>query len=127
MKTQKITESEIKKKSVASLPTRPNAPHAFGGSGISANELKEAFDALPRLVCERLNSLIDEISGSDGNITDSIKTGISEEHTLQDMTEDIKSGAFIGYLAAPNGRVADYLLALREDINKLAIAVGIEL
>ena len=127
MNTTKISENEITTNSVQSLPTRPNAPHTFGGVGLTAAELKAAFDALPILIAERLNMLIDDICAEHGNgITDSIKTGISESHTLKDLLDDIKSGSFISYLAAPTGTVAEYLLSLREDINMLKAALGIE-
>ena len=128
MKTTKITESELAAKGVTSLPTRPNAPTAFGGTGLTAAELKAAFDALPILIAERLNLLIDDISAEHGaSITSSIKTGIDPSHTLKELLDDIKGGAFITYLRAPDGSVADYLLSLREDVNKLANALGIEL
>ena len=47
MKSKKITDGDINDKKVASLPTRPTAPAAFGGKGYTATELKEAFDSLP--------------------------------------------------------------------------------
>ena len=128
MKTTKITESELAAKGVTSLPTRPNAPTAFGGTGLTAAELKAAFDALPILIAERLNLLIDDISAEHGaGITSLIRTGIDTSHTLKELLDDIKGGAFITYLRAPDGSVADYLLSLREDVNKLANALGIEL
>ncbi len=128
MKTSKINAKELSTNSVASLPTRPNAPHAFGGSGLTADELKAAFDALPTLIAERFNLLLDDISNSDGTgITGEIKTGIDNTHTLKDMLDDIKSGSFIAYLKAPKGSLAEYLITLRTDVNKLAAALGITL
>ncbi len=61
MNTTKITNSEIDALKVASLPTRPTAPTAFGGKGYTATEMKEAFDKLPLRIIEEFNSLIDEI------------------------------------------------------------------
>ena len=124
MNTSKITQKELITNSVANLPTRPNAPHAFGGTGLTATELKDAFDALPKLVAERFNLLLEDI-GTEGEagITGSIKTGLSADHTLYNMLEDIKSGAFISYLGAPSGTVAEYLLSLREDIDKIKAAL----
>jgi len=128
MKTTKISESEISKNGVSNLPTRPNAPQAFGGTGMTAAELKAAFDALPVLIAERLNSLIDDITAEHGSsVTSRIMTGIDETHTLKDMLDDIKNGGFIAYLAAPGGTLAEYILSLREDVNALASALGIEL
>ena len=45
MNTQKITESEIEDIKIASLPTRPTMPQAYGGIGYSSKDMKEAFDA----------------------------------------------------------------------------------
>ena len=46
MNSRKITDGDIADKRVASLPTRPTAPMAFGGKGYTPTELKEAFDKL---------------------------------------------------------------------------------
>lgn len=61
MNTKKILDSEIESLKVASLPTRPTAPTAFGGSGYTATEMKAAFDRLPLRIIEGFNSLIEEI------------------------------------------------------------------
>ena len=74
MKTNKLNDDEIRLKRVTILPTRPNAPYAFGGNGLTANNLKAAFDALPLLIAERLNSLIDDITGTDGGSTPGTRT-----------------------------------------------------
>ena len=126
MNTSKITTKELITKSVANLPTRPNAPHAFGGTGLTATELNDAFDALPKLIAERFNLLLEDISAEgEGGITGSVKTGLGTDHTLYNMLEDIKSGAFISYLSAPSGTVAEYLLSLREDVDRIKAALGI--
>lgn len=93
MITNKITESEIQPLSIASLPTRPTAPTAFGGRGYSSVEMKECFDKLPRLVIERLNELIEELDS--GIITSealAIETGIAPGHTLADFFKEFVSG-----------------------------------
>ena len=61
MNTKKIPDSEIESLKVASLPTRPTAPTAFGGKGYTATQMKEAFDKLPLRIIEEFNLLIDEI------------------------------------------------------------------
>jgi hypothetical protein len=128
MKSRKITEGDVADKKVASLPTRPTAPTAFGGKGYTPTELKEAFDKLALYVIERYNELIDDILGAPGeSISDGIKTGISSSHTLSDLFADIKNGSFIGYAKAPSGTLAEYLAELREDVNKIASALKITL
>lgn len=128
MKTTKLNDTEISESSVASLPTRPNAPYAFGGNGLTADALKAAFDALPLLIAERLNSLIDDIKGENGgSIADTLKTGLNPGHTFSNLMEDVTGGQFITYLQAPSGSVCTYLLSLRADIDRIAKAVGVEL
>ena len=61
MNTKKILDSEIESLKVSSLPTRPTAPTAFGGSGYTASEMKAAFDRLPLRIIEGFNSLLTEI------------------------------------------------------------------
>ncbi|MBE6644634.1 MAG: hypothetical protein E7612_04550 [Ruminococcaceae bacterium] len=128
MKSKKITDGEIGTMKVASLPTRPTAPAAFGGKGYTATELKEAFDKLPLFLVERYNELIGDICGEDGDsIADKIPTAISENHTLTDLFADIQSGTLLSYLAAPKGTALEYLIKLRADIDKLAKQLNITL
>lgn len=106
MITEKITDTQIADLRVSSLPTRPNAPSAFGGRGYSAEEMKAAFDRLPVLIAERLNSLIDDIGAEPStSISASILTGISEAHTLARLFSDITDGSLATYL-----KVGDYTL-----------------
>ena len=80
MTCKKITDSEIIERQIASLPTRPNAPTAFGGRGYSAAQMKEAFDRLPLLIAERLNALLDDITN--GSLAASLKVG---DYTLEEL------------------------------------------
>ena len=128
MKATKITNGDIADKTVASLPTRPTLPSAFGGKGYTATEVKEAFDKLPLYIIEKFNELIDDIRGEGGTtVADAIPTGIQDGHTLLELFEDIKSGALSAYLAVEGGTLAEYLLKLRADIDKLAAATNITL
>jgi len=128
MKSKKITDGDINDKKVASLPTRPTAPAAFGGKGYTATELKEAFDSLPLFLVEKYNELIADIRGEDGGgIADAMKTGITENHTLAELFLDVVNGNFITYLSAPTGSVAEYLLKLRADVDRLAAKMNVTL
>ncbi|MBR5242319.1 MAG: hypothetical protein IKV20_04185 [Clostridia bacterium] len=121
MKSSKITSAEIADMKISALPTRPTAPAEFGGRGYTAAQMKEAFDKLPLYVIERFNALIDDIrEEGGGSITDAIPTGITEAPTLKDMLADIKSGEMCAYLKAPSGTLSEYLLTLRQDIDKIA-------
>ena len=128
MKATKITSGDIANKTVASLPTRPTLPSAFGGKGYTAEEVKAAFDKLPLYIVERYNELIDDIRGADGGtVADAISTGIEEGHTLFDLFDDIKSGAFSAYLKVADSTLAESILKLRADVNAIAAALKISL
>ena len=43
------------------------------------------------------------------------------------MLGDIKNGNFLAYVKAPKGSLAEYLISLRTDVNKLAAALGVML
>lgn len=118
MKSTKINEAEIADLKVAALPTRPNAPAAFGGKGYTATELKAAFDALPLYIIEKFNALIDDVTAEDG-IANGIKTGLSDGHTLADLTRDIGSGNFAQYLAVGGRTLEEVLSEMRADIEAL--------
>ena len=117
MNSTKITDAEIDGLSVASLPTRPTSPTAFGGAGYTASELKAVFDRLPLLLVERYNSLIDDAESlGEGSLASSIPTGIDEGHTLADLFSDVSGGNLATYI-----KVGDE--SLYSVINRLLIAV----
>ena len=100
---EKITQSEIDKKSVASLPTRPNDRSADGSGGLSSPELRARFDALALLAISKYNELVDAIGkeGADGLIS-MMPSGI-EGKSLAELLAEIRTGDFSGILAAYDG------------------------
>ncbi len=128
MKANKISDAEISNIKVSALPTRPTTPDAFGGSGYTASDVKAAFDKLPLYIIDRFNELIDDIKGENGgDLTDGIKTGINSTQTLREFFDDVVSGAICSYLAAPVGTLAEYLEALRKDVDAIASHLEISL
>ena len=69
---------------MSSLPTRPTAPSAFGGSGYTATEMKAAFDRLPLKIIERFNLLLSEIEN--GTLTEEI----CAHEPLSTLISDVK-------------------------------------
>lgn len=64
IKNLEIKPSEAKAVEIASLPTRPTSSATYGGRGLTAQEMKKAYDAYPALIKERFNALIaDLLSG----------------------------------------------------------------
>ncbi len=128
MKSRKITEADIAEMKISNLPTRPTSPQAFGGKGYTASDMKAAFDKLPLYLVDCFNKLIEDITGEDGeSILNAMKTGINETHTLSDLFSDIISGSFIMYAAGPEGKLGEYLLNLRRDVDAIADKIELEL
>ena len=117
MNTQIITEGEITPRAVSSLPTRPTAPLAFGGKGYSASEMKSAFDALPRLIIERFNSLILDIK--QGLVLDDIPTQNNSLTTLRALIMGIENGELASIIKVFDTTLSLFLLELRADVDRL--------
>ena len=125
MKTKKISDGEIAKCSIGSLPTRPTSPTAAGGRGYTAREMKEAFDRLPRLIAERLNLLIEDIctSGEEG-IAGAIPTEVGEGISLAKLISSIADGSFASILQIGEESLEHRLLRLEAEIKEIREAVA---
>ena len=86
MRSQKIIEGEIKDMLISSLPTRPTAPEEFGGKGYTAAALKAVFDALPLLLVDKYNLLLEDLFT--GEILEAI---IFEGETLGNYLRRLRS------------------------------------
>lgn len=121
MNTTKITDSEIAKLKVSSLPTRPTAPSSFGGRGYTANDMKAAFDRLPVFIIEKFNSLLDDIISTDsGSLSASVPTGIRSAHTLKILFADIVNGVFSTYLSVGDETLAEMKIRLAYEVEKIS-------
>ena len=120
MKARKIENADVKDILVSALPTRPTAPKSLGGMGYGASEMKSAFDKLPLYVIERYNELIEDISslGID-SLAAAIPTGVKEEHTLNDLFTDIKSGAVAGYLTFLGKSLSEHVMRIYEELEAI--------
>ena len=120
MNTTKILESEVESLKISSLPNRPTAEKKYGGAGLSAQEMKAAFDKLPIFIAERLNSLIDDIeSEGDGKISESIKTGLDSGHCLSDFFADIKNGNLASYMALGDSTLVEKIYEMSAAIDAI--------
>ena len=125
MNTKKITESEIAPLTIASLPTRPTAPTAFGGKGLTSTEMKEAFDRLPMLAITRLNELIDDITT--GQITNAIPAFVSDNiSTLEDFIESAENGELANAIMVFGIPLSTCIGKILSDIDKIKKTLGIE-
>ncbi len=120
MNTKKILNSEIDDLKIASLPTRPTAPTAFGGKGYTASDMKAAFDKLPLFIIERFNTLLEDIAAEDeSSVIFSIPSGIEDGHTLGSLLRDITTGKFAGYLDVGAESLSEYKLRLAADFERV--------
>lgn len=134
MSIQKITQKEILENGVKSLPTRPSTPSLYGGSILSAAELKDAFDKLPTLIAERFNALLASTGLFDGehpcdSFAETVATGLFSSHSLKDFFEDVKNGNLALYLSAnaEGTPLADLLSELKRSIeSKKSYTVSVE-
>ena len=133
MTISKLSESEMLEAGVTSLSSRPSAPYAWGGDGLTPRALKERFDRLPRLIAERLNSLLAMIlevpnlaDPSKDSIAEVIRSGLLEndgEHTLADFFRDLLSGEAAEYLRVGEETLSE-ALAGKESISRVFTAEG---
>ena len=120
MNTTKILESEVESLKISSLPNRPTAEKKYGGAGLTAQEMKAAFDKLPIFIAERLTSLIDDIeSEGDGKISESIKTGLDSGHCLSDFFADIKNGNLASYMALGDSTLVEKIYEMSAAIDAI--------
>ncbi len=120
MTSIKISEKDIKANCVSSLKSNPMAPKHHGGDGLTPKQMREAFDKLPLLIIERLNLLIDAICGSgEKSAAAMIPTGIKEEHTLNDLFSDIKSGDLAAYITVSGTSLSMQICELKERLERL--------
>lgn len=64
IKITQVTEGDLRGKKIAELSDRPNQPSGFS-QGLTAQELKERFDAFPDVVKEKINEIIEMLSSED--------------------------------------------------------------
>lgn len=117
MKTTKITSTEAEPLLIASLPTRPTAPSAFGGRGYTATEMKAAFDRLPLLIIERFNELVGDIE--DGAAFASVPTGIDGAPTVAELLRAFTAGTLASVITYRDTTLTAFLEALRADVDSL--------
>ena len=116
MITKRISDSEAESLKIASLPTRPTAPTAFGGKGYTSAQMKAAFDKLSLFIIKRFNMLLDDVtSEGEGSLAADIPTGISEGHTLSSFFEDVTSGELPLYLSVGEETLSEMKARLIEE------------
>lgn len=62
-----ITDREIEKVNIASLADRPTSGSRYGIGDLTAQDLKERFDAFPKLVKDRLNAIVSALRSDEAS------------------------------------------------------------
>jgi hypothetical protein len=107
-----ITEAQIKKASIATLADRPNSISRYGDGGLSAQELKERFDAFPALVQKKINEIIEALASSNAAKYITLADNLTGKDNLYDFIM-LFSGA-----SESKKNIADYIYALYTYRNK---------
>ena len=90
----KITTAQIVANGVQSLANRPNAPSRYGASGLTATQLKQAFDNLSSILAEKINEIIDGLQENGGETVSITLPGFPNITTLGQFLEFVTSPDF---------------------------------
>ncbi len=116
MKAKPILTTEIDSLKISSLPSRPTAPSAFGGGGLSSKEMREAFDALSLFIINRYNNLLSDIES--GELAASLVADVYDGTTLKELCELVKSNSQAFTLSADVADIKERLDVLEGKINE---------
>lgn len=105
---EKITDEEVRSLWIQRLPDAPNRGGRYGTRGMSAAELKAAYDALSLRIVSHYNALVDHLNN--GELSEQLP-GAREGTNLSEFLEDIRSGALSAYLTVDGTRTLAALAA----------------
>ena len=85
-----IEDTDFANNSVSSLANRPNAPSRLGANNLTAEQLKEKFDANPRLLKDTVNGLLDMLIN--GDFLSDVKVKLTEDDdTVKTLAEFLRA------------------------------------
>ncbi len=94
MNIQKIEDTEVRSRWVQKLPDAPNRGGRYGTPGLTAAEVKAAYDALALCIIEHYNTLVEAIGN--GRLSEDIPA--IGDKPLSEVLSDIGNGNFSAYL-----------------------------
>ena len=107
MNIRTITEEEVRERWIQRLSDTPNRGGRFGTAGMTAADMKAAFDALPLLIVGRFNALVEAIlTGEVGALIP-----VTEEKSLADLLAGIRDGSLAELLTVDGTRTLTALAA----------------
>lgn len=107
MTIRTITEEEVRAHWVQRLPDTPNRLGKFGTAGLTAAEMKAAYDALPLLIVRHFNELVTLIA--EGELSEAIPAAAGR--SLAAFFGDVTTGELATYLTADGERTLAALAA----------------
>ena len=124
-KITKITNKQIAEKGVQALADRPNLTAQYGASGLSATQLKAWFDKLATYLAEKVNEIVDTLSGDEA--ANYIRVCLDEYgiDNFGDLVASFVDGRFAANVvqAYPSAG-SEYKHALQTVINTLAADIA---
>lgn len=109
----KILSREIEKVNIATLADRPTSGSRYGVGDLTAQSLKERFDAFPNLVKDRLNAIIDALASSDAGKYITIPPEV-----IKDVDNIFDFIALFCEKASDEKNISDYIEALYTKVTE---------
>ena len=136
---ERITDSDIAKRSMERVSTTPNRKTAFGESNLDAEKLKARFDLLAKYVAIRLNEVFDGLPN--GDLAEHLYIAIdgAPPVELAAYIQNMRKGDLEGIMAktpsgeATLGNVCDFVFQVRNGLGtgdlarEIVVASGVSL
>lgn len=123
-KFERITEAQIRSKGVQSLADRPNASSQYGEGGLTAAQLKAAFDRLAIYLAEKINIIQSALSAEDAPEYIRIGGEDGAEVTLDDLLKSITNGNLASNIMLYSSATDSDLKSLQVIINLIAKGIS---
>lgn len=123
-KFDEITQAKIASLGVQSLADRPNASSQYGVGGLTAFQLKGAFDKLAIFLAERINLIQSVLASEKACEYILIKREDGKEITLSDFFVSILDGELAKFFKLHPNFTSNDLMSIQEIINSKAIEIA---
>jgi hypothetical protein len=123
-KFDEITQAKIASLGVQSLADRPNASSQYGVGGLTAFQLKGAFDQLAIFLAQRINLIQSVLASEKACEYILIKREDGKEITLSDFFVSILDGELANFFKLHPNLTSNDLMSIQEIINSKAIEIA---
>jgi hypothetical protein len=119
-KFDEITQAKIASLGVQSLADRPNVSSQYGVGGLTAFELKGAFDKLAIFLAQRINLIQSKLASEEACEYILIKSEDEKEITLSDFFVSILNGELANFFKLHPNLTSNDLMSIQAIINNIA-------